>query len=117
MNAKALLILAVCMVVAACGGSTSSDNVTSDGIQAEITVEARGSGITPVDALLTVGSGGTFGTDLDLSSSDTFRVQAYGETRVFNKNEDILGEIDYTTSFSVRRPHRVPCVAGTHQQS
>lgn len=99
MNVKTLLMLAVCMVVAACGGSTSSDNVTSEGIQAEITVEARGSGITHVDAVLTVGSGGAFGTDLDLSSSDTFSAHAYDETRVFNKNEDILGEIDYSTSF------------------
>ena len=47
--------------------STESENVTTQGINADIDVIADGSGLTVVRAQLEVGSGGIGGTQLDLS--------------------------------------------------
>lgn len=100
MNYKTLSIIAVYLALGSCGGSTSSDNVTSEGIMAEIEIDAYADNITKLKTVLKVGSNGTFGTDLNLSSSDTLTAIANGETKVFSKKTDLLGAIDYRTSFA-----------------
>ena len=80
--------------------NTSSENVTTQGIHADIRVVADGSGFTSVKAELEVGSGGVGGTQLDLAPGDTLTVTANGIEKTMVKDISILGDIDYTTSFA-----------------
>lgn len=90
--------LAFC-IAAMCGcSSTSSDNVDTPGISANIDVYANGSGGTAVTAELEVGSG-FGGTSLELSSGDSLTVTANGIQQSMIVDESIFGRFSYVTSF------------------
>ncbi len=80
--------------------NTASENVTTQGIRAEIRAVADGSGITTVTAQLKVGSGGVGATQLDLSPGDSLTVTANGIEKTMIKDTSIIGDIEYTASFA-----------------
>ena len=80
-------------------GSTTSDNVTTQGIFADIDVFANGSGRTVVDAELEVGSGGPVRTSLELSRGDTLTVVANGIQKTMTEELSSLGRFRYIASF------------------
>jgi len=90
--------LLIAFALAGCS-NTASENVTTQGIRAEIRVVADGGGFTAVRANLAVGSGGVGGTQLDLSPGDSLTVTANGIRTTMVKDTSILGTIDYTASF------------------
>ncbi len=79
--------------------STSSDNVTTEGIHADIDVFANGSGTTVVDAELEVGSDGIGRTSLELVAGDTLTVTANGIQKTMTEDSDVLGRYRYISSF------------------
>jgi hypothetical protein len=90
---------------------TASENVTTQGIRAEIRVVADGSGSTAVTAQLTVGSGGIGATQLDLSPGDSLTVTANGFEKTMIKDASFLGDIQYTASFAFDDPNTLFVVA------
>ena len=86
------------IVLGGCG-STTSDNVTTQGIYADIDVFANGSGRTVVDAELEVGSGGLGRTSLELSRGDTLTVIANGIQKTMTEELSSLGRFRYVASF------------------
>jgi hypothetical protein len=103
-------ILLIVFAFAGCS-DTASENVTTQGIRAEIRVVADGSGFTAIRANLTVGSGGVGGTQLDLSPGDSLTVTANGIGKTMVKDTSILGIIDYTASFAFDEPNTMFVVA------
>jgi len=79
---------------------TSSENVTTHGIHADIRVIAEGNGTTTVIAALEVGSDGIGQTQLDLGPSDSLTAMANGIQKTMVKDASILGDIEYSTNFS-----------------
>ena len=94
--ASSVLLL---MFVASGCSNTSSENVTTQGIHADIRVIAEGNGSTTVRAELEVGSGGIGRTQLDLSPGDSLTVTANGIQKTMVRDGSIFGDIEYVTSF------------------
>lgn len=78
--------------------STTSDNVATDGINADIDVFANGSGSTFVDAELEVGDG-LGGTSLQLVAGDRLTVTANGIQKTMTEDASIIGRFRYEASF------------------
>jgi len=94
-----IAVVAVLLLLVNGCSDTDSNNVTSEGIEAEITVEATGDGTSFVEARLSVGSGGLFSTDLELENGDRLTATAGGETKVLREEHAFLGGFSYSTSF------------------
>ncbi len=98
---RARLAPFVLFALSAAGCSqTSSENVTTQGIYADIRVIAEGNGATVVKAQLEVGSGGLGRTMLDLAPGDSLTATANGIQKTMIKDTSIIGEIEYWTSFA-----------------
>ncbi len=83
-----------------CGcSSTTSENVATQGIYADIDVFANGSGITVVDAELEVGGDGLVRTSLELSPGDTLTAMANGIQKTMTEDLSTLGKFRYVASF------------------
>lgn len=94
------LMCSVFSIVVICGCSnTSSENVTTQGIFADIDVFADGSGMTVVTAELEVGSGGIGRTGLELGSGDRLTVLANSIQKTMTEDSSVLGRFSYTASF------------------
>ena len=99
---KLTRLLPLCMAISISGcGSTSSENVKSQGIFARIVVKAD-NGSTRVDTTLTVGS--SRGTALVLGGTDSLKATAGGVTQAFTKSQGIFGDVSYTTTFNFNVP-------------
>jgi hypothetical protein len=85
--------------VALCGCSnTTSDNVATAGINADIDVFANGSGRTSVDVELEVGDG-LGGTSLELVAGDQLTVTANGIQKTMTEDVSIIGRFRYEATF------------------
>ena len=93
--------ISVVVCLGAIGGcsSTDSENVTTQGIAADIDVVADGSGTTVVSAQLEVGSGGIGRTGLELSAGDTLTATANGIQRPMTESSSVLGQFTYSANF------------------
>jgi len=96
MNTR-LCILIGAVLLSGCS-STTSDNVTTEGINADIDVFANGSGRTFVDAELEVGDG-LGGTSLQLVAGDRLTVTANGIQKTMTEDASIIGRFRYEASF------------------
>lgn len=96
MNTRLYILLGTAL----CSGcsSTTSDNVTTEGINADIDVFANGSGSTFVDAELEVGDG-LGGTSLELVAGDSLTVTANGIQKTMTEDASIIGRFRYEASF------------------
>lgn len=93
------IVTLVC-IAALCGcSSTSSENVTTQGIAADIDIIADGSGRTVVVAELEVGSGGIGRTGLELGPGDTLSVTANGIQKTMTESSSIVGQFSYSASY------------------
>jgi hypothetical protein len=90
-------ILPFATFLGACS-STTSDNVTTEGINADIDVFANGSGRTFVDAELEVGEG-LGATSLELAPGDTLTVMANGIQKTMIEDESVIGRFRYEATF------------------
>ena len=90
-------ILPIATLLAACS-STSSDNVATEGIHADIDVFANGSGRTAVDVELEVGDG-IGATSLELAPGDQLTVMANGIQKPMIEDASIIGRFRYEASF------------------
>lgn len=99
----AALVLLLALIGTGCS-QTSSENVTTQGIYADIRIVADGLGATVVIAQLEVGSGGPARTMLDLAPGDTLTVTANGIQKTMIKDKSLVGEISYGASFSFDDP-------------
>jgi hypothetical protein len=98
---KCRYLLALCSAILITGcGSTSSENVKSQGISASIVVNANNN-TTTVDTTLTVGS--PFGTNLVLGGADSLRATARGVTQTLTKSQSLI-LTSYTTTFNFNVP-------------
>lgn len=99
---KLTYLFALCSAVWISGcGSTSSENVKSQGISARIIVKGDNS-TTKVETTLTVGS--SLGTVLVLSGADTLKATARGVTQVLTKEQGLFGDVSYKTTFNFNVP-------------
>lgn len=99
MSSLRFLSFILCLA-AVCGcSSTSSENVTTQGISADFDIFADGSGRTFVTAELEVGSGGFGGTSLKLGPSDSLTVRANGIQKTMTEDASIFGQYRYLASF------------------
>lgn len=94
-----ILYCALCVVVMSGCSNTSSENVTTAGISAEIDVFANGSGATVVTAELEAGSGGLGATSLELGPGDSLTVMANGIQKTMTEDASIFGRFSYVASF------------------
>ena len=99
MNSRPILYSFLLAVVLSGCSNTSSDNVTTQGIYADIDVVADGSGMTTVTAQLEVGSGGLGRTSLELGSGDSLTVIANGAQKTMIEDSSIIGRFSYTANF------------------
>lgn len=90
-------ILIVSGALGACS-STTSDNVATEGINADIDVFANGSGRTRVDVEFEVGDG-IGATSLELAPGDRLTATANGIQRTLTEDESIIGRFRYETTF------------------
>ena len=99
---RKILLASACILLflTACS-STDSNNVASEGVGANISVEAAGDGHSYVEAHLYVGSGGLFHTDLQLENGDRLTVTAGEQTKILKEEHSFFGNYLYTTSFDV----------------
>ncbi len=93
------LVWLIAVLTVGCS-QTSSENVTTQGIHADIRVIAEGNGATVVKAKLEVGSGGLGRTMLNLAPGDSLTVTANGIQKTMIKDTSIFGEIEYRASFA-----------------
>lgn len=93
------LIICCALFCAACS-STTSDNVTTQGIYADIDVVAEGNGRTVVTAQLEVGSGGLGRTVLELAPGDTLTARANGIQLPMTEDSSILNDFRYRATFN-----------------
>lgn len=96
-NRHFYIILSV-TALGACS-STTSDNVATQGINADIDVFANGSGRTFVDAELEVGDGGIGRTSLELAPGDVLTVTANGIQKTMTEDVSIIGRFRYAAIF------------------
>ncbi|MDH3352163.1 MAG: hypothetical protein OEM51_11505 [Gammaproteobacteria bacterium] len=85
-------------VFSACS-NTTSENVTTQGIHADIDVFANGTGRTFVDAELEVGHDGLARTSLELSPGDRLTVTANGIQKTMIEDMSVIGRFRYAASF------------------
>jgi len=90
-------ILPIVTMLCACS-STSSDNVATEGVHADIDVFANGSGRTSVDVELEVGDG-IGATSLELVAGDQLMVMANGIQKTMIEDASIIGRFRYEASF------------------
>jgi len=95
--------IALILGAAAVGGcsSTTSDNVATEGINADIDVFANGSGRTVVDAELEVGGDGILATSLQLAAGDSLTVTANGIQKPMTEDASIIGRFRYQATFDL----------------
>lgn len=79
--------------------NTTSENVTTQGIHADIDVFANGTGTTFVDAELEVGNDGLGRTSLELSPGDRLTVTANGIQKAMIEDMSVIGRFRYEASF------------------
>ncbi|MEJ2128795.1 MAG: hypothetical protein P8X81_08095 [Woeseiaceae bacterium] len=89
--------LVAAVLLAACS-STTSDNVSTDGINADIDVFANGSGRTWVDVEFEVGNG-LGGTSLELAAGDRLTATANGIQKTLTEDVSVIGQFRYETTF------------------
>ena len=99
MNMYRYFICVVCIAVISGCSSTSSENVTTEGIAADINIVADGSGSTGVRVFLEVGSGGLGATSLRVGPSDSLTVLANGIQKTLIEDSSIFGQFSYTASY------------------
>jgi hypothetical protein len=93
---SALSLIAVALL-AACS-STTSDNVSTNGINADIDVFANGSGRTWIDVEFEVGDG-LGGTSLELAAGDRLTATANGIQKTLTEDVSVIGRFRYETTF------------------
>lgn len=96
MKALSLVLAFVCIVLAGCS-RTESENVSSNGIYAEIELVANEGGYTDVEVRLRVG-GPLSLTQLELSGSDRLLAHANGITKELSMSGHIL-DLSYKARF------------------
>jgi hypothetical protein len=99
MNIYRYISCAVCIAAISGCSNTSSENVTTAGIAADINVVADGSGRTEVRVFLEVGSGGLGATSLRVGPSDSLTVLANGIQKTMIEHSSIFGQYSYTASY------------------
>lgn len=95
---RQLCIIFIATAVCACS-NTESENVTTEGIRANIDVFADGAGRTIIDVQLDVGSNGIGSTSIELSPGDTLTVTANGIQKTMIEDSSILGEFSYQANY------------------
>ena len=98
MNIRPAIIALLAIAFAGCS-QTSSENVTTQGIFADIRVIAVGNGATVVKVQLQVGNGGINRTQLILAPGDTLTATANGIQKTMVRDTSLIGEVEYWTSF------------------
>lgn len=99
MELSRFLIFTLCTAAMSGCSNTSSENVTTAGISADIDVFANGSGATVVTVGLEAGSGGIGGTSLELGPSDSLTATANGIQKTMTEDASIFGRFSYVASF------------------
>jgi hypothetical protein len=94
---SSLVLILTCVTVLGCS-RTKSENVTSNGVYAEMELVANEAGYTDVEVRLRVG-GPLSLTELELSGSDRLLAHANGLTQVLNASGNLL-DIRYKTRFN-----------------
>ncbi len=94
---RSIFSLVAIAFLAGCS-STTSDNVTTEGINADIDVFANGSGRTRVDVEFEVGDG-IGGTSLELAAGDRLTATANGIQQTLTEDRSIIGRFRYETTF------------------
>lgn len=94
------LLFTLCFIALSACTSTSSENVTTQGISADIDILADSSGRTFVTVNLRVGDGGLSATSLQLGPSDSLTASANGVQQTLSEDSSIFGEYSYVTSFN-----------------
>ncbi len=95
---RQLCIVFIAATFCACS-NTTSDNVTTEGIRADIDVFSDGVGRTLIDVELEVGSNGIGSTSLELSPGDSLTVTANGIQKTMIEDASILGQFSYEASY------------------
>jgi len=95
---RAALTVILAFAFAGCS-QTSSENVTTQGIFADIRVIAEGNGATVVKVQLLVGNGGIGRTQLILAPGDILTVTANGIQKTMVRDTSLIGEVEYWASF------------------
>jgi hypothetical protein len=103
-NAHRLIGIILCVAALSGCSSTTSDNVATQGIHADIDVFANGSGSTSVDVEFEVGGDGLVRTSLELSAGDTLAVTANGIQKPMTEDSSILSRFRYAASFDFDDP-------------
>ena len=98
MNIRPAIIALLAIAFAGCS-QTSSENVTTQGIFADIRVIAEGNGATVVKVQLQVGNGGINRTQLILAPGDTLTATANGIQKTMVRDTSLIGEVEYWASF------------------
>lgn len=99
MNSQWAICVALLLTAIAGCSNTSSENVTTQGIHADIDVVASGNGSTVVTAELEVGTDGIGRTSLELTGGDSLTVMANGMQKTMIEDSSVLGRFRYTASF------------------
>ena len=94
---RCTLSLIAIALLAGCS-STTSDNVATEGINADIDVFANGSGRTRVDVEFEVGDG-LGGTSLELVAGDRLTATANGIQQTLTEDVSVIGRFRYETTF------------------
>lgn len=93
-------ICSIFCLAAVCGcSSTSSENVTTEGINADIDIVASGDGTTVVTVELEVGSNGLGRTSLEITGGDSLTVLANGIQKTMTEDSSVLGRFSYVASY------------------
>jgi hypothetical protein len=111
MNSSRKLLFTLCIIAIVGCTSTSSENVTTQGISADIDILANGDGRTVVDVKLQVGSGGLNPTSLRLGPNDSLVATANGVQQTLFEDSSIFGEYSYFTTFDFADDNTVITVA------
>jgi len=101
------LLFVLCFIAFSACSNTSSENVTTQGISADIDILADGAGRTFVDVELGVGSGGIGNTSLRLGPGDSLTAEARGVRKTLTEDSSIFGEYSYFTSFDFAEANTV----------
>ena len=98
MNIRPAIVTLLAIAFTGCS-QTSSENVTTQGIFADIRVIAEGNGATVVKAQLLVGNGGITQTQLILAPGDILTVTANGIQKTMVRDTSLIGEVEYWASY------------------
>ena len=97
-NIRPAIVTLLAIAFTGCS-QTSSENVTTQGIFADIRVIAEGNGATVVKAQLLVGNGGITQTQLILAPGDILTVTANGIQKTMVRDTSLIGEVEYWASY------------------